>query len=94
MPVLGTKAMPISSAVPQASSCDAGGQDGEIELDMDSLSRKGLWALHELYMNSVPGKTGPPRKGGGGGRSGTPGVARGASQGPMTNQPEVCVCTS
>ncbi len=73
---------------------DAGGQDGEIELDMDALSRKALWALHELYVNSVPGKTGPPRKGGGGGRSGTPGVARGASQGPMANQPEVCVHTS
>ncbi len=73
---------------------DAGGQDGEIELDMDALSRKALWALHELYMNSVPAKNGPPRKGGGGGRSGTPGAARGASQGPMANQPEVCVCTS
>ena len=59
---------------------------------MDALSRKALWALHELYVNSVPGKNGPPRKGGGGGRSGTPGAARGASQGPMANQPEVCVC--
>ena len=68
----------------------AGGQDGEIELDMDSLSRKALWALHELYMNSAAGKGGPPRKGGGPGRSGTPGVPRGASQGPVTNQPEVC----
>ena len=72
----------------------AGGQDGEIELDMDCLSRKALWALHELYMNSAAGKGGPPRKGGGPGRSGTPGVPRGASQGPVTNQPEVCVaCT-
>ncbi len=70
----------------------AGGQDGEIELDMDSLSRKALWALHELYSNSGAGKSHPPRKGGGAGRSGTPGPPRGSSQGPLTNQPEVSHC--
>ena len=64
----------------------AGGRDDEIELDMDL--RKTLWALHELCVNSERGKTGRQRKGG---RSGTPGVARGASQGPMANQTEVCV---
>ena len=66
-----------------------GGQDGEIELDLDSLSRRALWALHDLYMNSAAAKHGPPRKGGGG-RSGTPGPPRANSQaGPMANQPEV-----
>ena len=71
----------------------AGGQDGEIELDMDSLSRKALWALHELYTNSGGGKHGPPRKGGpGAGRSGTPGAPRGGSAGAaLANQPEVGV---
>ena len=43
-----------------------GGQDGEIELDLDSLSRKALWALHDLYINSAAARHGPPRKGGGG----------------------------
>ncbi len=66
----------------------SGGRDDEFVLDMDLLSRNTLWALHDLDMKSTPGKTGPPRKGGGGG---TPGVARGAPQGPMANQPEVCV---
>ena len=60
---------------------------------MDSLSRKALWALYELYVNSGVGKTGPPRKGAG--RSGTPGAARGGSQaGTLTNQPEVNVTGS
>ena len=66
-----------------------GGQDGEIELDLDSLSRKALWALHDLYINSAAARHGPPRKGGGG-RSGTPGPPRANSQaGVTTNQPEV-----
>ena len=66
-----------------------GGQDGEIELDLDSLSRKALWALHDLYINSAAARHGPPRKGGGG-RSGTPGPPRANSQaGATTNQPEV-----
>ncbi len=66
----------------------AGGLDDEIELDMDLLSRNTLWALHELCLNSERGKTGPQCKGR---QSGTLGVARGASQGPMANQIEVCV---
>lgn len=66
-----------------------GGQDMEIELDMDSLSRRALWALHELYVNSGAARHGPPRKGGGG-RSGTPGPPRANSQaGAAANQPEV-----
>lgn len=65
-----------------------GGQDGEIELDLDALSRRTLWALHDLYTNSGAARHGPPRKGGGG-RSGTPGPARASSQAPMANQPEV-----
>ena len=66
-----------------------GGQDGEIELDLDSLSRKALWALHDLYINSAAARHGAPRKGGGG-RSGTPGPPRANSQaGAMANQPEV-----
>lgn len=66
-----------------------GGQDGEIELDLDSLSRKALWALHDLYINSAAARHGPPRKNGGG-RSGTPGPPRANSQaGAMTHQPEV-----
>lgn len=70
-----------------ACSLSAGGQDGEIELDIDQLSRKTLWALYDLYMSSQPKAGGPPRKGGGG-RSGTPGVPRGSSAAPA-NQPEV-----
>lgn len=66
-----------------------GGQDMEIELDMDSLSRRALWALHDLYVNSGAARHGPPRKGGGG-RSGTPGPPRANSQaGAAANQPEV-----
>ena len=57
---------------------------------MDALSSKALWALYELYASSGAGKTGPPRKGVGAGRSGTPGPARGASQPPaLANQAEV-----
>ncbi len=55
---------------------------------MDLLSRSTLWALHDLCLNSQRGKTGPQSKGR---QSGTLGVARGASKGPMVNQIEVCV---
>lgn len=69
--------------------CITGGQDGEIELDLDSLSRRALWALHDLYISSGTARNGPPRKGGGG-RSGTPGPPRAGSQAAqMANQPEV-----
>ena len=63
-------------------------RDDQIELDMDLLSRKTLWALHELDMKMTGGKAGLPRKGEG---SGTPGVATGGPQESMANQHEVCV---
>lgn len=66
----------------------AGAQDGEIELDIDQLSRKTLWALYDLCMSTAPAKNGGPPRKGGGGRSGTPGAARGGSAGPA-HHPEV-----